>query len=46
MDMEMVETNHNQEQKPRRDSRTKEIDLINRDPKQINHDVVQVQVYT
>lgn len=41
--MEMVETNHNQEQKPRRDSRTKEIDLINRDPKQINHDVVQVE---
>ncbi|XP_062324604.1 caveolin-3-like [Osmerus eperlanus] len=38
----MAEINHNQEQKFRRDSHTKEIDLINRDPQKINEDIVKV----
>lgn len=38
-----TELNHNEEQMLRRDSRTKEIDLINRDPAQINQDVVKVE---
>uniref|UniRef100_A0A8C6UWM9 Caveolin n=1 Tax=Neogobius melanostomus TaxID=47308 RepID=A0A8C6UWM9_9GOBI len=38
-----IELNHNEDQKFRRDSRTKEIDLINRDPAQINKDVVKVE---
>ncbi|XP_067443224.1 caveolin-3-like [Thunnus thynnus] len=38
----MASMNHSQEQALRRDSHTREIDLINRDPKQINEDVVKV----
>lgn len=41
--MDIIETNHNQEPNFRKDSRTKEIDLINRDPKEINYDVVKVE---
>ncbi|XP_071383096.1 caveolin-3-like isoform X1 [Centroberyx affinis] len=38
----MADINHSQEQTLKKDRHTKEIDLINRDPKQINEDVVKV----
>ncbi|XP_035488793.1 caveolin-3-like [Scophthalmus maximus] len=38
----MADSNHGQEQMMRMDSHSREIDLINRDPKQINEDVVKV----
>ena len=39
---DQYQLNANEEKKIVKDSHTKEIDLINRDPKQINEDVVKV----
>ncbi|KAK7916564.1 hypothetical protein WMY93_012325 [Mugilogobius chulae] len=44
--MDISDFNHNEEQKLRKDSRTKEIDLVNRDPNQINQDAVKVSYTT
>jgi len=41
----MADQYNTNEEKILRDSHTKEIDLINRDPKQINEDVVKVCVF-
>ncbi|XP_020789898.1 caveolin-1-like [Boleophthalmus pectinirostris] len=41
--MDIPDLSHDEAQKFRRDSRTREIDLINRDPNQINQDVVKVE---